>query len=97
MSDLQNAGYDRSTKISNTSFENLVKFDYLKPTVTNQNYFHEEIRDRLSSSNAQFDSVKNLLSSILLSRNQKSEVNNTVAWLFFLCCVSVELTERHRV
>lgn len=79
MSLLQNAGYDRNTKISNTSFENLAKFNYLKPTVTNQNYFQEEIKGRLSSRNARCDSVKNLLSSLLLSRNRKIEVYNTVA------------------
>jgi hypothetical protein len=46
---LQNARCDLNTKINNTFFENLAEFNYLKPTATNQNYFHEEIKGRCSS------------------------------------------------
>jgi hypothetical protein len=58
-------------KMANLSFENMSSFIYLRMTVTNHNLIHEEITSRLISGNACYHSVKNLLSSRLLSKNVK--------------------------
>ena len=44
----------------------------------NQNYIQEEIKSRLKSGNACYHSVKNLLSSSLLSKNLKFKMNRTI-------------------
>jgi hypothetical protein len=41
--------------------------EYLGTTLTNQNYFQEEIKGRLKTGNACYHSVQNLLSSSILS------------------------------
>jgi hypothetical protein len=46
--------------------------------MTNQNSFHEEIKSRLKSGNAFYPSVKNLLSSSLLSKNVKIKIYRTI-------------------
>jgi hypothetical protein len=61
-------------KIGNRSFENVGQFKYLGTTVTNQNLFQEEIKRRLNSGN----SVQNLLSSRLLSKNVKIRIYKTI-------------------
>jgi DNA invertase Pin-like site-specific DNA recombinase len=45
------------------------QFRYLGMTVTNQNLIQEEIKRRLNCGNACYQSVQNLLSSHLLSKN----------------------------
>jgi hypothetical protein len=62
----QNAGQNRYIEIANRSFENVSQFKYLGMTVTNQNLIQEEIKRGLSSGNACYHSVQNLLSSRLL-------------------------------
>jgi hypothetical protein len=62
----QNAGQNQDIKITNRSFENVSQFKYLGTRVTNQNLIQEEIKRRLSSGNACYHSVQNLLSSCLL-------------------------------
>jgi hypothetical protein len=42
---LQNVNIVR--KITNVSFESLVNFTYIRMTVTNRNYFHEEIKTNI--------------------------------------------------
>jgi hypothetical protein len=69
MSRDQNAGRNQSIKIDNSSFESVEKFKYLGPKLTNQNSIQEEIKSRLKSGNACYNSVNNLLSSGLLSKN----------------------------
>jgi hypothetical protein len=64
----QNACQDRDIEIANRSFENVSQFKYMRTTVTNQNLIQEEIKRRLSSDNACYHSVQNLLSSRLLSK-----------------------------
>jgi hypothetical protein len=60
------------------TFENVSQFKYLGMTVTNQNLIQEEIRKRLNSGNACYNSVQNLLSSRLLSKNVKVRIYNTI-------------------
>jgi hypothetical protein len=67
----QNIGRNQNIKIANRAFENVSQFKYLGTTVTNQNLIQEEIKRRLSSGNACYHSVQNLLSSRLLSKNLK--------------------------
>jgi hypothetical protein len=64
----QNAVQIHDVKIANRSFENVAQFRYLGTTITNQNLLQEEIKRRLNSGNASYDSVQNLLSSRLLSK-----------------------------
>jgi hypothetical protein len=67
----RNIGQDCGIKIANTSFQNVSQFKYLGTTVTNQNLIQVEIKWKLSSGNACYHSVQNLLSSHLLSKNIK--------------------------
>jgi hypothetical protein len=55
-----NAGQNREIKIGNRSFEYVSQFKYLGTTVTNQNLIQEEIKRRLNSGNACYQSVQNL-------------------------------------
>jgi hypothetical protein len=54
------------------------QFKYLGTGLTNRNSIHEEIKSRLKSENACCDSVQNLLSSILLSKNTKINLYRTI-------------------
>jgi hypothetical protein len=65
-------------KIDTKSFESVEEFKYLGTTLTNRNSIHEEIQSRLTSGNACYHSVQNLLSSRLLSKNTKVRVHRTV-------------------
>jgi hypothetical protein len=65
----QNVGQNRDINIAKRSFENMSQFKYLGPTVRNQNLIQGEIKKRLNSGNACYQSVQNLLSSRLLSKN----------------------------
>jgi hypothetical protein len=53
-------------------------FKYLGKTLTNQNDIHNEIKSRLNSGNAYYYSVRNLLSSCLISKNLKIKIHKTV-------------------
>jgi len=74
----QNAGRYDIIKIDNSSFERVEEFRYLETTITNQNYIQEEIKSRLKSGNACYNSVQNRLSSSSLSKNIKIKVDRTI-------------------
>jgi sorting nexin-29 len=100
MSHSQRIGQKRSIKIANRSFEDVVKFKYLGTKLTDQNCMHEEINSRLHSGNACYHSVQSLLSSRLLSRNEKVKIYKTIILpLVLYGCEtwSVTLREEHRL
>jgi hypothetical protein len=78
MSRHQNSGQNQNIRIANESFENVVKFRYLRTILTNQNDVHDEIKSRLNSGNACYYSVQNLLTSSLISKNLKIKIYKTV-------------------
>jgi hypothetical protein len=53
----QNVGQNRDIRRANRKFENVSQFKYLGTTVTNQNFIQEEIKRRLNSSSACYNSV----------------------------------------
>ena len=67
----QNAGWSHNINFDINSSERAEEFRYLGTTLTNQNSFQEEIKNRLKSGNACYHSVQNVLSSSLLSKNIK--------------------------
>jgi len=71
MSRDQNAGRIQSVRIDNSTFKGVEGFKYLGTTLRNQNSIAEEIKSRLRSGIACYNSVQNLLSSRLLSKNLK--------------------------
>ncbi|KAJ4434457.1 hypothetical protein ANN_23019 [Periplaneta americana] len=78
MSRDQNIVRNGNIKIGDLSFEEVEKFKYLGATVTNINDTREEIKRRINMGNACYYSVEKLLSSILLSKNQKVRIYKTV-------------------
>ena len=71
MSRDENAGRSQNMRIDNRYFGRVEEFKYLGTNLTHQNSILEETKGRLKSGNACCYSVKNLLSSRLLSRNLK--------------------------
>jgi hypothetical protein len=96
----QNAGKIHNVKIANRPVENVSKFRYLGTTVTNHSLIQEEIKRRLSSGNACYHSVQNLLSSRLLSKNVKIRIYKTIILpvvLYGYEIWSLTLREEHRL
>jgi hypothetical protein len=77
MSLRQDAGQTHNIRTANRHFENMSKFIYLVTTARNQNFVHEEIQSRLNSGTDCYHSLQNLLSSRLLSKNVKIEIQKT--------------------
>jgi len=71
-----------SMKIDNSSFQRVEEFKYLGKTLTNQNSIQEENKSSWKSGNACYHSVRNLLSSILLSKNLKIKMYGTIICLY---------------
>jgi hypothetical protein len=65
----QNADQNRDIKVVNRSFENVAQLKYLGTAVTYQNFIQEKTKRRLNSGSGCYNSVENLLSSRLLSKN----------------------------
>jgi hypothetical protein len=88
----QNAGGSHSMKVDNSSFERVEQFKYLGSALTYQNSIQEEIKSRLKSGNACYNSVQNILSSNLISRNIKIKMYRIIILLF---CTVVKLGRSH--
>ena len=67
-----------SCNISNSSFERVEELKYMGTTLRKQNSLQEEIKIRLKSGNACYQSVQNILSSSLLSKNIKIKIYRTI-------------------
>jgi len=67
-------------KTDNSSIERVeeFKYEYLGTTLTNKNSIQKEIKSRLKLGNACYYSVKNLLSSSLLSKELKIKIYRTI-------------------
>jgi hypothetical protein len=84
-----------SSAYDNSSFERVEKFKYLETNLTNQNSIQEEIKSRLMSGNACNQSVHNLLSFSLLSKNLKVKIYRTIILPILLYgCAAWSLTLR---
>jgi hypothetical protein len=82
-------------KIDNSSFERVEEFKYLGTNLTNQNSIQEEKKSRLSSGNARYHSVQNLLSFSLVSKNLKINIYKTIILFVVLYgCKTWSLTLR---
>jgi hypothetical protein len=88
-----NAGKNHNIKTGNKSFERVEQFKYLGTTLTNQNYIQEEIKSRFKSRNACCHSVRNLLSSRLLSTNIRLRYREIKFCLFFCTWVKLDLSQ----
>jgi hypothetical protein len=100
MSRSQKTGQKYSIKRANSSFECVANLKYLGTMLTDQNHMHEEIKSRLNSGNACYNSVQSLLSSRLLSRNLKVEIYKTIILpvvLYGCETWSLTLREEHRL
>jgi hypothetical protein len=95
----KNAGKNHDVKRASICFENVTQFKYLGTTLTYQNSIQEEIKVRLSSGNACYYSVQNILSSRLLSKNIKIILYKTIILPVVLCkceTCSLILSEEHK-
>ena len=94
MSPDQNAGRSHNIKIDNSNFERVEHFKYLGKVLTDKNFIQEEIKRRLTSGNACSHSVKNILSSSLLSKAYKVKIYKNVQFCI-LFCVGVKIGRSH--
>jgi hypothetical protein len=74
----QNAGQNQDIQIANRMLEHVTQLKYLGTTATIQILIHEEIKRRLNSGNACYQSVQNRLSSCLLLKNVKIRICKTI-------------------
>ena len=83
----QNKGRSHNTKIGSSSIERKEEFKYLGTILTKQNSIQEEIQNRLKLSC--YHSVKDLLSSSLLSKNTKIKIYGNI--ILRVVCMGVKL------
>jgi hypothetical protein len=79
---------------------NVAQFRYLGTTITNQNLIQAGIKRRLNLGNACYQSVQNLSSSRLLSRNIKIRIYEAIIFpvVLYRCeILPLTLREEHRV
>jgi hypothetical protein len=91
---------NQNIKIANRSCENMAKFKYLRTTGTNQNLIQEEIKGKLNSCNACYNSVQKPLSSRLLHENVKIGIykQEILPVVLYGCETwSLTLREEHRL
>jgi hypothetical protein len=96
MSRDQNAARSHNIKTDDSSFERREELRYLGKTLQYQNYFQKEIKSRLNLGN----SVQNIFSSNLLSKNIKNEINRNIILplLLYGCEIySLSLREESRL
>jgi hypothetical protein len=74
----QKIGQKHNMNIENRSFEDVAKFKYLRTTLIDQNCMQEEIKSRLNSGKACYNSVQSPLSARLLSRKLKIKIYKTI-------------------
>jgi hypothetical protein len=92
-------GRKHSIKIENRSFAGVAKFKYLGTKLTNKNFTNEDIKRRINSENACYNSDQSLLSSRLLYRNAKAKIYKTIILpvvLYGCETWSLTLREEHR-
>jgi len=77
MSRDQKARRSHNIKIADSSYQRVEQFKYVGTTRTNQNSIQEEIKSELKSGNVCYQSVQNLMSSSLLSKNIKIRIYRT--------------------
>ena len=65
-------------RIDNSTFKRVEELKYLRTTLTNKNFIAEEIKSRLSSGNACYHLVQNILSLRLLSKIVKIKIYRTI-------------------
>ena len=95
MSRDHNAGRIHSVRTDISTSERVEEFKYLGTTLTNENSIAEEITSRLSSGNACYHLVQNLLSSRLLSKYLKIKIYRIIILPIVLCgCETWSLTLR---
>jgi hypothetical protein len=78
-------GKNSNIKTGNKAFERVEQFRYQGRTQTNKNSIHEEIKSRVKSRNACCNSVQNLLSSSLPSKNMNIKIYRTIIVPVGLC------------
>jgi hypothetical protein len=64
--------------VGNNSFERVKLFKYFGTALTDKNSSHEEIKSRLKSGNACYQSMQKLSSSSLLSKNVNIKIHRTL-------------------
>jgi hypothetical protein len=97
MSHHQTAG-QYNIKVVNKSLKNGTNLKYLGMMVLNQNRIHEEIKSRLNLGNAYYQTVQNLLSSHLVSKNIQMHKTKTLPVLLYECEIwSLTLKKKHRL
>jgi len=90
----QDARRSHSVKNDASSFERVEDFKFLGTTFTIQSSIQEEIKSGLKSRNACYLSVRNLLSSSLLSKNLKIKIYRTIMLSVAYRCETSSLTLR---